>query len=141
MPMRFDFPDQKKLLLEMSIPIRWGDMDPMGHVNNTLYFRYFEIMRIEWGRKHNALPNPAGEGIVVVNTCCTFHKQLEYPGDVLGRYYVGAVGRSSFDCWMTLSRADEPELVYASGGATTVWVDFPRQKSMPIPDWLHALLT
>ena len=33
--MRFDLPEAKKLTLEMVIPIRWGDMDAMGHVNNT----------------------------------------------------------------------------------------------------------
>ncbi len=42
--MRFDLPDRKKLVHEMIIPIRWGDMDAMGHVNNTLYFRYIEIV-------------------------------------------------------------------------------------------------
>ena len=30
------------------VPIRWGDMDAMGHVNNTVYFRYMEQSRIEW---------------------------------------------------------------------------------------------
>ena len=30
------------------MPIRWGDMDAMGHVNNTVYFRYMEQTRIEW---------------------------------------------------------------------------------------------
>jgi hypothetical protein len=37
----------KKLTLEMVIPIRWGDMDAMGTVNNTIYFRYLEIVRME----------------------------------------------------------------------------------------------
>ena len=41
----------KKLTLEMVIPIRWGDMDAMGHVNNTIYFRYLEIVRIECLRR------------------------------------------------------------------------------------------
>ena len=64
--MRFDIPDQKKLTLEMVIPIRWGDMDAMGHVNNTLYFRYMEIVRIEWLHKIGGKPDPAGEGPVIV---------------------------------------------------------------------------
>ncbi len=33
--MRFEVPEQKKLVYEMVMPIRWGDMDAMGHVNNT----------------------------------------------------------------------------------------------------------
>jgi acyl-CoA thioester hydrolase len=138
--MRFDIPERKKLLLEMNIPIRWGDMDAMGHVNNTIYFRYFEILRIEWGERTGTQPNPQGEGIVIVSTFCNFLRQLEYPGEVLGRYYVGAVGRTSFDNYMTLSRSDDPDTVYASGGCRTVWVDFPKQKSAPLPDRLRALL-
>ncbi len=48
--MRIDIPDQKKLVFEMTIPIRWGDMDAMGHINNAVYFRYMETARIDWFR-------------------------------------------------------------------------------------------
>ena len=139
--MRFDLPEQKKLTLEMVIPIRWGDMDVMGHVNNTNYFRYFEIVRIEWFERLGRRLNPAGEGIVIVNTFCNFIKQLEFPGDVLARHYVANPGRSSFEAYMTLERTDAPGVICASGGATTVWVDFPKQKSAPLPEWLRALVT
>ena len=139
--MRFDLPEQKKLTLEMVIPIRWGDMDMMGHVNNTNYFRYFEIVRIEWFERLGRRLNPAGEGIVIVNTFCNFIKQLEFPGDVLARHYVANPGRSSFEAYMTLERTDAPGVICASGGAKTVWVDFPKQKSAPLPEWLRALVT
>ena len=139
--MRFDLPEQKKLTLEMVIPIRWGDMDMMGHVNNTNYFRYFEIVRIEWFERLGRRLNPAGEGIVIVNTFCNFIKQLEFPGDVLARHYVANPGRSSFEAYMTLERTDAPGVICASGGATTVWVDFPNQKSVPLPDWLRELVS
>ena len=139
--MRFDLPDQKKLTLEMVIPIRWGDMDAMGHVNNTNYFRYFEIVRIEWFERLGRRLNPAGEGIVIVNTFCNFIKQLEFPGDVLARHYVANPGRSSFEAYMTLERTDAPGVICASGGAKTVWVDFPNQKSVPLPDWLRELVS
>lgn len=36
------------------MPIRWGDMDAMGHVNNTVYFQYLEQARIEWLRRLGA---------------------------------------------------------------------------------------
>jgi acyl-CoA thioester hydrolase len=49
-------------------------------------------------------------------------------------------GRTSFDTFVTLERTDQPGVVYANGGATTVWVDFKKQQSMPMPDWLRALL-
>ena len=138
--MRFEIPDQKKLTHEVVIPIRWGDMDAMGHVNNTIYFRYLEIVRIEWLHRAGGAPDREGSGPVIVNAFCNFIRQLEYPGDILVKHYVANPGRTSFDTFITLERTDEPGVVYANGGATTVWVDFPRQKAVPLPDWLRALL-
>ena len=137
--MRFELPADKKLTYEMVIPIRWGDMDAMGHVNNTLYFRYMEIVRIEWLHALGGAPDPKGQGPVIVNAFCNFLKQLEYPGDVLAKHYVANPGRTSFDAFITLERTDQPGVLYATGGATTVWIDFPQQKSVPLPDWLRAL--
>ena len=65
--MKLEIPQHKKLIFESTIPIRWGDMDAMGHVNNTSYFRYMETIRIDWMRSVNAMPNPLGEGPVIVN--------------------------------------------------------------------------
>ena len=139
--MRIDIPERKKLTYEMVIPIRWGDMDAMGHVNNTLYFRYLETIRIEWLHSLGTTLKPEGEGFVIVNAFCNFIRQLEYPGDVRARHYVGSVGRSSSDTFVTLERDDEPGVLYATGGATTVWLDFPAKKTLPLPDWLRAILT
>ncbi len=138
--MRFELPEAKKLTLEMVIPIRWGDMDAMGHVNNTLYFRYLEIVRIEWLHRAGGAPDPDGEGPVVVNSFCNFLKQLEYPGDVLAKHYVAGAGRTSFNTYITLERTDAPGVIYAEGGAKTVWIDFPRQKAVPLPSWLRQLV-
>jgi acyl-CoA thioester hydrolase len=137
---RFEIPDEKKLVHEMVIPIRWGDMDAMGHVNNTVYFRYFETVRIDWMHSIGAAPNPDGQGPVIVNAFCNFTRQLEFPGDVMARHYVANPGRSSFDTYITLERTDDPGVVYASGGAKTVWVDFKAQKSMPLPEWLRQIV-
>ncbi|WP_291011967.1 thioesterase family protein [Hydrogenophaga sp.] len=139
--MKLELPVHKKLVFSMTLPIRWGDMDAMGHVNNTVYFRYLEIVRIEWMRAIGCEPDPRGEGPVIVNAFCNFHKQLEYPGDVLATLFVSDPGRSSFESWCTLSRSDDPDTLYASGGATTVWVNFPQQKSSPLPARMRELLT
>ena len=129
--------DGRILVFELEIPIRWGDMDAMGHVNNTVYFRYMETIRIEWMHGIQAAPDPTGTGPVIVNAFCNFIKQLEFPGQVLARHYVANPGRSSFDTYITLERTDDPGVVYASGGAKTVWVDFKAQKSVPLPGWLR----
>src|SRR5690349_13278589 len=119
--MRIDIPDQKKLVFEMTFPLRWGDMDMMGHVNNVMYFRYIETARIEWLHSVGFEPDPSGDGPVIVNAFCNFIVQLEYPGDVLAKLYVANPGRSSFDKFVTLERVDDPGRIYAAGGATTVW--------------------
>jgi acyl-CoA thioester hydrolase len=138
--MKIEIPDKKKLVHEMTIPIRWGDMDAMGHVNNTNYFRYLEILRLDWLKSIGVELNPNTEGLVIINAFCTFHKQLEYPGDIHARMYVSDPGRTSFESWATLERVDQRGTVYASGGATTVWVDFPKQKSLPLPGWLRKII-
>ena len=139
--MKIEIPEKKKLVYEMSIPIRWGDMDAMGHLNNGSYFRYLEIIRIEWMCAIGCAPDPKGEGPVIVNAFCNFYRQLEYPGNVLLKMYVSDAARTTFETWATIARADQPGEVCAAGGATTIWVDFPAQKARALPDWLRELVT
>ena len=60
--MKIEIPETKKFVYEMLIPIRWGDMDMMGHVNNCSYFRYLEVIRVDWTRSIGAMPDPKGDG-------------------------------------------------------------------------------
>lgn len=139
--MKYDIPEHKKLVFELVVPIRWGDMDAMGHVNNTTYFRYLETIRIDWMRSIGATPQPDGHGPVIVNAFCNFYKQLEYPGDVLMKMYTSAPGRTTFETWGTMELVGKPGVIYAAGGATTIWVDFPNQKAIDLPDWVRAIVT
>ena len=97
------------LVYEMDIPIRWGDMDAMGHVNNTVYFRYLEELRISWFDVVGLGPAPAGQGPVIVNAHCSFIRELRYPGTVRSQLYAGQPGRSSFETWAVLARTDDPD--------------------------------
>lgn len=139
--MKLEIPEAKKLVYETIAPIRWGDMDAMGHLNNTVYFRFMEIARVDWFRKIGCPLNPQGEGPIIINAFCNFYRQLEFPGDVLVRMFASDPGRSTFETWTTMARADAPDTLCAAGGATTVWVDFPRQKSVALPDWMRTLVS
>lgn len=139
--MKIVIPEHKKLVFEMTIPIRWGDMDAMGHLNNGTYFRYLETARIDWMHAIGFEPDPAGEGMVIVNAFCNFYRQIEYPGQVLARMYVSDPGRTTFETWCTLARTDAPDVICAEGGATTIWVDFPKQKAKELPDWLREIVS
>ena len=138
--MRFDLPEEKKLTFEMTIPMRWGDMDAMGHVNNTIYFRYMETVRLEWLFRVGGVSDDCGNGMVIVNAFCNFIRQLRYPGDLLAKHYVANPRRSSFDTFITLERTDAPGVICASGGAKTVWVNHAQERSMPLPEALRQLI-
>ena len=139
--MKIEIPDDKKLVFEKHMPIRWGDMDAMGHVNNTSYFRYLETVRIDWMYSIGCVPDPKGEGPVIVNAFCNFYKQLEYPGDILVRMYASDPGRTTFETWGTMERIDQPGVIYAAGGATTIWVDFPSQKAATLPEGMRRIVS
>lgn len=137
----FERPSDSLLVFQLELPIRWGDMDAMGHVNNTVYFRYMEQTRISWFNAMGLLTERAtGEGMVIVNAYCSFVRQFEYPGTVLCRHYVGKLGTSSFETYNEMSRTDDPETLCAYGGAKGVWVDYAQLKSRALPAAVRAAL-
>ena len=139
--MKIEIPERKKLVFETRMPVRWGDMDAMGHVNNATYFRYMETARIDWFRSIGCVPDAQGEGPVIVNAFCNFYRQFEYPDDVLLKMYVSDPGRTTFESWATMEKVAEPGVVCAAGGATTIWVNFPQQKAVGLPDWIRAIVS
>ncbi len=133
-------PENFVLVHRMHMPIRWGDMDAMGHVNNTVYFRYLEQARIVWFEALGCPPDPVGTGPVIINAHCTFLKQLRYPGDIEVTTYVGDFGRSSFQTLHQIRRVDSPEVLAAEGGSKVVWVDQRVEKSSPLPPEMRERL-
>ena len=97
------------------------------------------IQRIDWLRSVGCQPDASGEGIVIANAFCNFYRQLEYPNDVLLKTYVSDPGRTTIESWATMEYAHEPGIIRAAGGATMIWVDFPKQKAANLPDWLRTL--
>ena len=133
----------RKLIHTMRMAVRWGDMDAMGHVNNTVYFRYIETARIAWLAQIGALPDPSGTGPVLINAQCSFLKQLKYPAEIEVTSYAGPPGRSSFEVWHEIRLVGangETGALHAEGRAKIVWVDFLAEKSVALPDEVRALL-
>jgi acyl-CoA thioester hydrolase len=129
--------DSKPVHVER-IPIRWGDMDAMGHVNNTVYFRYMEQARIGWfeslvGREAAWKDT----GIVIANASCNFKRALNYPGTVEVCVRVGAPGGSSLPTFYEMRMERE---LYADGAATVVFIDMRAQKPVRIPERIRSLL-
>jgi acyl-CoA thioester hydrolase len=125
---------ERKPIYTTILPIRWGDMDAMSHVNNTVYFRYMEQARIEWLESLGyATGLHVGEGPVIVNASCTFLVPLSYPGSVEVRMFIGRPGRSSLPTHYELRRQGE-ERLYAHGDAKMVWIDSASGRSIPLPE-------
>jgi len=130
---------ERKLVHVESIPVRWGDMDAMGHVNNTVYFRFMEQTRISW---FEALL-PRGDawgttGIVIANASCNFKKAINYPATVEVKMYAGAAGGSSLPTFYELTVENQ---IHADGEATVVFIDMEKQKAMRIPENIRNLIS
>jgi acyl-CoA thioester hydrolase len=131
--MRIDIPQEKRLVHEMQIPIRWGDMDAFGHVNNTVFFRYMEQARVEWIESLGYGIQIERFAMLMVNGFCNFYKQVNYPGILLLKTYIGAVGKSSIDMYTTMSLLTDIDNFVAAGGATMVCVDLTTNQSILWP--------
>lgn len=131
----------KAKLFEIEFPCRWGDMDALGHVNNTVYFRYFENVRTEWLREQGYEISPlATQGPVIVDATCQFLIAAVYPAQLRVILYGGVPGRSSFNTYYELRDAGEPDRLYCTGSSRVVWVDYAKGGSVPVPEQLRQLL-
>lgn len=120
------------------IPLRWGDMDQIGHVNNTVYFRCFEQARVEWIDLFPMEKDNNSAYVVIVHTECSFLKELKAPGSVEIKVFAGDMGRSSLVQQYEMRRTDAPDVLVATGSAKMVWVDPSTGRSTPIPDRFKA---
>ncbi|MBC7780226.1 MAG: acyl-CoA thioesterase [Proteobacteria bacterium] len=132
--------DDFHLMLTVSLPVRWGDMDAQGHVNNVQYFRFTEQARIEWFDRFVPDRHHDGKGPVVAQTSCRFIRSIVYPATIEILIYCAVPGRSSFRHRYLLRDAGDATLHYAEGEAVMVWVDQATQKSTPIPERFRANL-
>jgi acyl-CoA thioester hydrolase len=130
----------RKLVHTVVVPIRWGDMDAIGHVNNTVYFRYMEQARVDWSHafaRRLGRDAFASDGPLIVNASCTFLAPLTYPGEVEVRMFLDSPGRTSvesyYEIWMDGRK-------YADGAAKLVWIDMKTTRPIPLPEPLRALL-
>lgn len=129
-----------KEIYTSTIPLRWGDMDQIGHVNNTVYFRFFEQARVEWIDLFPAHLDNNPAYVVIVHTECSFLKELKAPGSVEIKVFAGEMGRSSLVQQYEMRRTDAPEVLVATGSAKMVWVDPATGRSTPIPDRFKSAL-
>lgn len=119
------------------IPVRWGDMDAFGHVNNTLYFRYFEETRFQWMLdKH--VPIKSDSYPVVVTIGATFLRPVFHPDTLRIDVFISEPGRSSFMTHYKVYSSSDLENPCSEGYSKIVWVDAQTGKSVALPDTVRS---
>ncbi|WP_058534085.1 acyl-CoA thioesterase [Legionella saoudiensis] len=126
--------ENKITVHEKTFSIAWGDMDALGHVNNARYFDYFQEARIEWLRELN-IKMTEQMGPVVVQVACTYLKPVVYPATVVLRSRIYNMGNSSM---MMDHDLYQNEVLMAQGSCKVVWVDYTKNKSVPLPDSIRT---
>jgi acyl-CoA thioester hydrolase len=121
--------------------IRFGDLDPQGHVNNTVFATYFETGRVTLLRGPSDLLNPPGATSVLAQLDIRFLREMHWPGTVDIGTGVLKVGRSSFTLAQGLFSKGH---LAAAAEATIVMVDKETRRSTPLPprtlDLLRSLM-
>jgi acyl-CoA thioester hydrolase len=123
----------------VTLPIQWGDMDSIGHVNNAIYFRYVESGRIAYFRAIEATPERGlfdGEGPILADIQCSFIGQLRYPDTIDIGTRTSRIGTKSFhiEAGIFVQGEDAPA---AASKAVVVWFDYANQRTAPIPHELR----
>src|SRR5690606_8580365 len=129
--------DEAKPVFSCHIPVRWGDMDAFGHVNNTLYLRYIEEARFQW--MTSAGVAVGGDSYpVVVTIGCTFFRPVFYPETLRIDCFIADPGRSSFMARYRLYTSAQPGNPTAESYSKIVWVDAKTGKSTALPPIVRA---
>ena len=128
----------RKLIHTTAIKMRWGDMDALGHLNNTYYFRYMEQARIEWLDSLAAPIEPGKIGPVIAHIACDFKQELVYPATVLVKTFATHVGRSTMTAELDSFLQHDAATIYATGHAVLVWVDYEKGGSIAIPQAVRS---
>ncbi|MEO9334289.1 acyl-CoA thioesterase [Ectopseudomonas guguanensis] len=129
----------KTLLHTAHIPVRWGDMDSYGHVNNIIYMQYLEEARVAWFELAGVAMSNVPFGPVILQTQHTYLKPVVHPATVVVELRAGAMGRSSLVIEHRLSTLEDPLTLYGEGYCKLVWIDHGSGKSVPLPETVRAL--
>ncbi len=113
----------------------WGEMDSYQHVNNVVYFRYFENARLEYFRRMGwfELEDQIGVGPILAATSARYRKPLTYPDTISIGARVSEIGedRFLFDYRIVSHKL---AAVATEGQGTIVTYNYKEQRKVPIPD-------
>ncbi|WP_347363784.1 acyl-CoA thioesterase [Vibrio vulnificus] len=116
------------------INVAWGEMDALQHINNVVYFRYFETARIEYFNKINLMDEIKRNqiGPVLSESQCRYRIPVTFPDTLLIGSCVSEVGEDRFTMeYQVVSK--KMGKVTTTGSATVVMFDFKNQCKTQLP--------
>ncbi len=127
--------------VSITLPVLWGDMDALGHVNNARFFRWFESARIELFRKIGlGASGPTGVGPILATTTCDFLAPVHYPRSIVVSTHVSRVGETSITTAYEVRDAAATDRLYARGSAVVVLVDYATMEKVRVPDEMRKAI-
>ena len=125
----------------VEIPTRWMDCDAYGHVNNVVYYSWFDTAVNRWLIERGLLDPVASPAIgLVVETRCRYFAPVSFPEPVDVALSVAHLGRSSVRYAIGLFRPGE-DAAAALGEFTHVYVDRSSRRPVEIPDPVREALS
>ena len=124
----------------ITLEVRWRDLDPIGHVNNAVYFTYLEQVRIHYLRELEVVPDdPLGIGIILAQASCQFKSPLKLKERVTIYARVSELRNSSFIFEYRIEGEDGR--LAATARSVQVCYDYQAQHPIPIPDEWRKTIT
>jgi acyl-CoA thioester hydrolase len=124
----------------LEITTRWMDNDVYGHVNNVVYYSFFDTVVNRYLIDNKALDFRDGKVIgLVVETSCNYFKPVAYPDRITAALAVEHLGNSSVRYRLAVFRNDDGEAA-AQGRFVHVYVDRATNRPVPLPDALRKTL-
>ena len=125
----------------VTLPVQWGDQDAFGHVNNTVYLRWFESGRVDYFEKIGLSESMRRMrvGPILASITCHYRKQVNFPDQIRIGTRVHKIGRSS----MVLDHrivSESSRAVVAEGISTVVVFDYAKNQSVPVPDEIRQAI-
>lgn len=122
------------------ITTRWADNDVYGHVNNVVYYLWFDTVVNEFLIANGTLDIHAGDTIgLVIESHCNYFSPVAFPEPVTAGLGVARLGNSSVRYEVGIFRGDE-NIASAQGHFVHVYVDRTTRKSVSIPAATRSLL-
>jgi acyl-CoA thioester hydrolase len=125
----------------VEIPVAWGDMDYFRHVNNIVFFRYFESARIEYLERigFREIGDGAPIGPILSATGCRFRRPLTWPDTVRVGARVSRVDEDRFDMEYRLVSTAQGAIA-AEGTGTLVAYDYAASAKAALPDRIRVAI-